>query len=229
MKHVYYIVLFSVILQGCKNKSKTDEFPSAGTITYSIDYSKEIKNSSTIGLMPREMTLSFKDHKTHYSFKSMFNVFSLDFYSPSSYDSCSTLFKFIDDCLIHVGSVNSNFFFFDQDLNPEIEYSENETKEIVDLSCEKAIVKFDDHSTYPIYYTKSIDLNQPNRHTPFKEVPGVLLEFCIDYNGIRFHFEASEIDYSIPKDTAFEIPQNVKRSTKSEIEGLIITLMNNFQ
>lgn len=218
-----------MLIQGCKQKSNKSDFPSAGTITYVIDYPKTITDSPTGSLMPRKLKLTFKDNKTHYSFKASFNVFSLDFYSSSNADSCTTLFHFMDKNLLHVGTINSTFFFFDKEVKPTIELNENETKEIAGVQCYQALIKFENQKQFLVYYTKSIDLKQPNRHTHLNEIPGVLMDFYVDYNNVRFHFTADKIDYEIPPQSMFEVPNSAKRTQKEEIESLINTLIKNFQ
>ncbi|GAF05056.1 hypothetical protein [Saccharicrinis fermentans] len=118
MKYTAYIVLLSVLIQGCKNKSNKSEYPTAGVISYTIIYPEEITKSPTGSLMPRILKLSFKDNQTRFSFKGSFNIFSLDFYSLSTKDSCATVFRFMDNNLLHTGSTDSNFFFFGNNTNP---------------------------------------------------------------------------------------------------------------
>ncbi|MGQ1787743.1 MULTISPECIES: hypothetical protein [unclassified Saccharicrinis] len=229
MKYTAYIVLLSVLIQGCINKSNKPEFPNAGVITYNIAYPKEITDSPTGSLMPRELKLIFKDNRTRFSFKGSFNIFSLDFYSPSAKDSCATLFRFMDNNLLHIGPISSNFFFFNNGSTPSITYLKNETKNVAGISCSKAMVQFDKDEPFAIYYTGDINIDNPNRHTPFKEIPGILMEFHIDFNGVRFYFKACDVDYTIPDNAAFKIPSGFKRTPEKEIEALILTMINNFQ
>ena len=228
MKYTVYIILLSVFIQACGDKAAKSEFPSAGVITYVIDYPAQITNSPTGNLMPDKMMLSFNEHQIHYNFKGSFNVFSLDFYSPYPEDSCATVFRFMNNKMVSKGSVNSNFFIFDEGTTPRIKFNKKERKMIAGMACKKGEVTFKNFPPIEIYYTDSINLHNPNRHTPFENVPGVMLEFSVDYNGVRFHFKADKVDYSIPKKSEFDLPQNAKNIQRSEIEDLIITLIHNF-
>ncbi len=229
MKNLLYIAVMSIVIQSCVNKEIHNERPDAGTITYSIKYPEEIADLPTTSLMPKHMKFSFWQDHTRIGLKGSFNIFALDFYSPSTQDSCSTLFRFIDNKLIHTAPLASNFFFFDQDIKPSINLNYTETKEIEGLTCKKAQISYPKGDPFFVYYTQDIKLNNPNRHTPLADVPGVVLDFYVDYNDIRFHFSACKIDFETPEHKLFELPTDAKTSSKSEIEGMVLTLINNFQ
>ena len=229
MQYISYLILFSVLLQGCASSSKDLDFPSAGVITYAIDYPDEISDSPSAKLMPNQLKLSFKNHKRRYHFNGTFNIFSLDFISLSPTDSCVTIFRFMDNNLLHAGSVGSNFFLFDKKSDPTIKLIESETKEIAEMTCFKAIVDYPDVEPFSVYYSKNVDLKMPNRHTPYAEIPGILMEFYLDYNDVRFHFVANHIDYTVPDDTVFAIPDIAKATPESEIEDLVLTLIQTLQ
>ncbi len=229
MQYITYFMLLSVLLQGCASSSKQPDFPSAGVITYHIDYPDEIGNSPAAKLMPNQLKLSFKNNMRRYNFNGSFNIFSLDFISLSPTDSCVTLFRFMDSNLLHASPVDSNFFLFDKKNDPIIKLIESQTKEIAKMICFKASVKYPDGESFSVYYSKDIDLQMPNRHTPYSEIPGVLMEFYLDYNDVRFHFTANHIDYTIPEDSVFEIPSIAKETPESEIEDLILTLIKTLQ
>ena len=229
MRLAAYILLLSVFLQGCGDKSPHSGFPSAGVITYAIDYPEEITNSPTGSLMPDKMTLSFRDQQIRYHFKGSFNVFSLDFYSPCPEDSCTTVFRFMDKKMLSKGSEDVNFFIFNEGTTPSVTIKKDGTKEIAGMTCRHGKVRFKGAPEIDIYFSDSINLRKPNRHTPFEKVPGVMLEFSVDYNGVRFHFVAEEVDFAIPEKAMFTVPHETKTSHQEEIEDLIVTLIKSFQ
>ena len=229
MQYITYFILLSVFLQGCANSSKESDFPSAGVITYRIDYPQGIADSPMASLMPNQLKLSFKNHKRRYHFNGSFNIFSLDFISLSPNDSCVTLFRFMDNNLLHASPVESNFFLFDKEYDPTIKLIDSETKEIAKMTCFKASVNYPGGEPFSVYYTKDVDLKMPNRHTPYAEIPGILMEFYLDYNDVRFHFVANHIDYTVPDDTVFAIPDIAKATPESEIEDLVLTLIQTLQ
>ncbi len=229
MQYITFFILLSALLQGCASGSKDPDFPSAGVITYRIDYPLEISDSPAAKLMPNQLKLSFKNNMRRYNFNGSFNIFSLDFISLSPTDSCVTIFRFMDNNLLHAGPVESNFFLFDKKNEPIIKLVDNETKEIAKMTCFKAIVNYPDGEPFSVYYSKDVDLQMPNRHTPYAEIPGVLMEFYVDHNNVRFHFTALDIDYTIPEDSVFTIPRIAKATPEDEIEDLILTLIKTLQ
>lgn len=229
MQYITYFILLSFFLQGCASDSKDSDFPSAGVITYNIDYPEEISGLSMASLMPNTLKLSFKNNMRRYHFNGGFNIFSLEFISLSPTDSCVTIFRFMDSNLLHASPVESNFFLFDKKNDPVIALIDSETKEIANMTCYKATVSYPNGEPFSVYYSKDVDLQMPNRHTPYTKIPGVLMEFYVDYNNVRFHFTANHIDYTIPEDTVFNIPRIAKATPESEIEDLILTLIETLQ
>ncbi|WP_152541856.1 hypothetical protein [Saccharicrinis fermentans] len=112
---------------------------------------------------------------------------------------------------------------------PTITYINDESKEVAGIQCKKAMVQFDSGDPFEVFYTNDIHIDQPNRHTPFRKVPGVLMEFHIDFNGIRFLFKASDISYDSPKKSTFNIPEDATPTPEKEIEALILTMIESFQ
>ncbi|SMO51154.1 GLPGLI family protein [Saccharicrinis carchari] len=229
MRFISYIIILLILLQACANSSQRSDFPNAGEITYRIHYPEEISESPTSNLMPGELILRFNDNMRRYSFKGSFNIFSLDFYSLSPSDSCATIFRFMDNHLLDMGSSESNFFFFDKANEPIIKLIDGPTKDIAGVPCLEATINYPGKETFSVFYTKSINLNMPNRNTPFDKIPGVLMEFFVNYNGVRFHFTAQNIDFIPPEESEFELPDGAKHTSEKEIEGMILTLINNFK
>ena len=217
------------MLSGCKSTDNKTELPDEGVISYAIEYPNEITELPTSSLMPKNMKFSFKKQRIKYSLKGSFNIFSLNFISASPSDSCTTLFRFIDKNLTSTTPSDKKIFFFDTNDTPTITYLNDETKVIAGFNCKKAMVNFKDTEPFYVFYTNEINLQHPNRNSLLNEINAVLLEFFVDFNGVRFHFTAEDFDYSHPPRSEFKIPKKTEQSTQAEIEALIITLINNFQ
>ncbi|TLX72640.1 hypothetical protein E9993_17540 [Labilibacter sediminis] len=230
MKHLIYIFFISFFLFSCNNKkTKKTALPEQGVISYAIEYPNEISQAPTASLMPQTMKFSFKKQKIAYYLKGSFNIFSLNFISHSPTDSCTTIFRFIDRNLESSTPPDKRIFLFNTKETPKIIYLNNHTKVIAGFNCRKALVTFKETEPFYVYYTNEINLINPNRNSILGDIKGVLMEFFIDFNGVRFHFTAENFDSSNPPRSEFKIPRKTEPSTQEEIEALIITLINNFQ
>lgn len=228
MRHLSNTLVVLLLLSGCNNIEKKNNVPDTGVISYLVEYPEEISNSPNGSLMPKELLLSFSEQQLKISLKGSFNVFSLNFISLTPNDSCTTIFKVMDKNLISKDPNNKQLFFFNRTGHPEITFLNHETKVIAGFKCKKAVVKFKDFDAYNVFYTSDINLQSPNRNTPLTEIKGVLMDFFVLYNGIKFHFIANSFDNSHPSYVEFKIPENAKQSSQKEIETLITSLINHF-
>jgi GLPGLI family protein len=100
------------------------------------------------------------------------------------------------------------------------------TKNILNFECQHAIVTIPSKNfSFDVYYTSEIKIEKPNANTPLSEIPGVLLEFQVEMNGILMHLVASEfIDGSVP-DKLFEIPEGYVEVQKSQMDEIFKGIM----
>ncbi len=227
----YYTVLFLfvVVLGGCGVKDKSSNVIDHGTIVYHIDYPQEVLNSSMGALMPDKWLYIFSDNKIKHELKASFNVFSLNFISDSPLDSCDVLFTFMDKNLFYPIAINDHFFLYDKDAKVVVTYEPEVTKVIAGFNCSKATIKFEGHEPIDIFYTDEIQLIEPNRHTPMKIIPGVLMEFTVDYDSLKLKLTAKEFIDEHPPLSAFKIPKGAKISNKDEVVAMIDALLKTIQ
>ena len=98
-----------------------------------------------------------------------------------------------------------------------------ETKEIAGYTCKKAVVNCTDPLIKPfyVYYTNEILINDPNRHTPFKSIDAVLLEFQIKLYDINMRVTASHVRSGKISGKEFEITKDYERINKKTMEEII--------
>lgn len=224
-----YSILLSILIASCQSSDKGSSYPSAGTLQYKIAYPKSISESPTISILPQELNLSFHNNKIRNEIKGGFSLFSLNFYSPSPDDSCYVTFNFMSRVLSYSMDKRNCMFLYDQEEAENIIYFENETKIIAGFNCNKALAQFKNQEPFIIYYTQEIKLKQANRHTPFKEVPGVLMQFPVVYKGMKLTITADTFSAKKPAASTFKLPRESSHSTKNEIDSIVTTLLNNFK
>ncbi len=223
------LFLLLILIEGCGEKKQGSKVVDHGTIVYHIDYPEEVLNSSLGTLMPDKWLYIFNKNKIKHELKASFNVFSLNFISDSPVDSCDVLFTFMDKNLYYPIAINDHFFLYDKDAKVVVTYEPEVTKVIAGFNCSKATIKFEGHEPIDVYYTDEIQLLEPNRHTPMKIIPGVLMEFTVDYDSLKLKLTAKEFIDESPSMSTFKIPKNASISNKDEVVAMIDALLKTIQ
>ncbi len=223
-----YILLLTIVLASCNSPSKRVVSPKSGTVIYKVEVLDSGVSEGSGNFLPNELQFIFRDNQVKHYLKGSFNIYSLSLISTSPQDSCAILFQFMDKCLFYSMHGKDCFFLYDQYEHAKVNLDYSETKKIVGFNCKKAQITYDNHEPVFVYYTTDIQLKKPNRHTPLNEIPGVLLEFPFEYNGVKLHVSAIEFSGNTPSGQEFLIPVNVKQSSRCEVESMVQTLMDNF-
>jgi hypothetical protein len=100
----------------------------------------------------------------------------------------------------------------------------NETKVLSGYTCKQAILKTTEDdgtvTTDTIYYTSEIGCADLNFSTPFKDVPGAVLQYT-EYTAqiqATASYKVKEIKKSKVSDNVFLIPDDYKEVTKEEFK-----------
>jgi len=229
LKYYTVILLLVILFDGCNEDKKSSNVIDHGTIVYHIDYPAEVLSSSIGALMPDKWLYKFNKNKIKHELKASFNVFSLNFISDSPLDSCDVLFTFMDKNLYYPIAINDHFFLYDKDAKVVVTYEPEITKVIAGFNCSKATIIFEGNEPIDVFYTDEIQLLEPNRHTPMKIIPGVLMEFTVDYDSLKLKLTAKEFIEDTPSANEFKIPKNAVASNKDEVVAMIDALLNTIQ
>jgi GLPGLI family protein len=102
-----------------------------------------------------------------------------------------------------------------------------DTKSIAGYLCHKAQVKVDSPNNqyfYDLWYTDQINIKDPNWCTPFKEIPGVLMEYRVERFNVVMHFTAVEVERTEILDTEFMVPKKYKEISIQAMEKNLMDL-----
>lgn len=94
-----------------------------------------------------------------------------------------------------------------------------ETKKIAGYSCEQAIGKLADGSSFTVFYTTEIRVENRDYDAQFKNLPGVPLEFESTVSNIKVKYTASRVSFDPVPIQRFEIPTSGYREMTYE-EGM---------
>lgn len=94
-----------------------------------------------------------------------------------------------------------------------------ETKKIAGYNCEQAIGKLADGSSFTVFYTTEIRVENRDYDAQFKNLPGVPLEFESTVSNIKVKYTANRVSFDPVPIQRFEIPTSGYREMTYE-EGM---------
>lgn len=223
-KIILVFVLSFTILQACNlniGKSGIAE----GTMKYNITYLEDEKDSPIISLMPSSLNMSFKNSSVIMEVEGWMGVFKSSFIKDSKNSEAITLLKMLNKKYYYRSKDDHSFLGFSEYNNAEIEY-DDEIKKILNFSCKHAMVLIPSKKlSFDIYYTDEIKIEKPNEYTPFVNVPGVLMEFQIEINGISMYLIASEVVETVISDDVFTVPDDYESVPREELDEIFANLI----
>ena len=172
------------------------------------------------------MVLKFKKNKLKNSIEGAMGFFSLINIAHLDEMTNATFLQFVDKKYSYQGQKHEEpccIMYFE---GMKIIYTD-ESKEILGFTGKKAIISFPDSSrdSFPIYYTTEISLKNPNIMNPYKEIPGVLLEFRANLGNSEIQMVAEKYSPEYLPDKEFHYPRNYREISKHEMEKIINALL----
>ena len=221
----YIAILFTSIIltTGC------DSFNGAvnqGVITYDISYPRPIEDKWMEKLMPSEMEMQFKNNRINTELTFGLGMIKIGFISNTEEKKLHELLKFMRNRNVSHREKNQIEELLKK-IPPHTIELLPDTKSIIGFLCHKALVHVkspNEAYSYDLWYTKEIQLKDPNWCTPFKKIPGVLMEYRVERFDVVMHFTAVELNQAEIPDTEFLIPSKYKEisieAMEKNLEGL---------
>ncbi|MFW6203185.1 MAG: hypothetical protein ACOC30_02690, partial [Marinilabilia sp.] len=178
-------------------------------------------------LLPDKMEYFFRPGQERISFKGNMGLYNLDFISDHESDSSITLLKMVNNKLYVPPSESEGLFIFHALQKGEVTLQEDSLREIKGYEARKAIVRHPEKkdANIDVWYTPEISAGKTNKNTPFSEIPGVMLEFAIYYNGVWFSLKPESIEKADHSDSVFEIPEGYNATSINEIEKMVAEIL----
>lgn len=216
--------LLPVLTYSCKKSPDTR--PEEGIIIYKIHYFDESINGYSKGLLPQQMVSRFKNNKVKNTIEGALGFFCLINISDLEEMTNTTSLKFIDKKYVYRGKKKEPPCCFSGFENVEIEFTDV-TKNIINYSCHEAVVSFPGttRKSFPVYYTTEINIDEPNATSPFKEIPGILMEFHAIIGKTRVIMVAEKYLPEKIADKEFIVPRHYKEVDKEELENILNALL----
>ena len=189
-----------------------------GSIKFKITYLKSEKEYPIISLLPTTLQMRFKNDNVILDLEGWLGIFKSSFVKNDK-QQAYTLLKILNKRYLYTSKEGEGYYGINISEDAKIIY-EDDTKEILGFKCRHAIVKLPNNTSFDVYYTPKIKVRNPTVNTPLDKIPGMLMEFCLNMNGIPMRLEAVEFHSDKIPDTAFDIPvdyENVPRSQMDDI------------
>lgn len=176
------------------------------------------------GMAPTKMTVKFKDNKSSAEMSAGMGLFSTTFISDPASKSMTQLVKLLNkkfSLVQDAEAVKKEVDAYPVEITPS-----KETKTIAGYKCKKAHVKVLDGnaSEFDIYYTKGLNIKNPNFANPYSSVDGVLMEYQMKKFGLEMKFTATSVKNVDVDDDVFELPPDYKPITEKEMNDLFVGL-----
>lgn len=168
--------------------------------------------------MPDKMVLKFKNGKYMTTLNAGMGMFEMNFIIDPEQDQLSQIVKLINKKYSLTMTGEQITQSVEKMPKHNIELS-GETKKILDYHCNKAIVTVDNESNdaFTVFYTDKIDIENPNKFSPFSSINGVMLEYQYEKYDVCMHFEAKKVKFTEVDDSEFEIPEDFTPITEIEM------------
>ncbi len=217
-------VLIFISLNSCKEIQHKDRIKE-GYIEYDIEYLDDSLDNFMKGLLPKKMTIKFKNNNTINKIEGFSGIVSFTHIQNFRDKRNITLVKVLNKKYKYIEKINDKSMFFDDLPGMKIELQDT-TIEICGFKSQKAkiIVPDSDIEPFFIYYTNDIIINNVNAQTPFKSIDGVLLEFQMDIYDMPMKLTAVKVQEAEISSDDFNIPKgydSINKKTMIEIIELL--------
>ena len=109
----------------------------------------------------------------------------------------------------------------------QLEFTDS-VRQIAGLECRQAIASFPGNAINPfnIWYTEEIRISNPNGNSPFRDIPGVMLEFNTLMGNANMHMTATGYVPLHISQKQFQAPKNFRPVSKEEMDRILSALLD---
>lgn len=206
-------LLAGILLSSCSQKIENDDGNALeqGQIIYDISYPYLDSNDIGLNLLPSEMTLTFRGDQ--YSTESIggMGLFAAGFISNNKEKTMDYFMKIISAKYVS-RFTGKGIKRFHNDFPSYRLVELDSTRTIAGTECNATQVLFYNNvvSDYIIWHTQQIQLKNSNWCSPFPAIPGVLMEYQVQQQGLVLKLKAKTIEADSVSLDHFKVPLDFK-------------------
>jgi GLPGLI family protein len=208
-------LIVSALFFSC-SPNANPKFISEGIIEYKA--SPVDPDNAMAALAPSKMTMKFKENFMEAEMTAGMGLFATSFISDPAKKQFIQLVKLINQKFALVIGGDSVKKEVDADPKPIIEMT-NDKKLIAGYNCTRAKITYADKSLagFDVWYTKELNIQNPNWSTPFHDIDGVLLEYQLKRYGLELRFTCTSVSKASIDESLFQLPSDYKIITSKEM------------
>jgi GLPGLI family protein len=220
------LLLFAVFTMSCSEQSHSGHL-SEGIIEYKVEYISDSAKALVTQMLPKTMTLKFKNNLSVNRIAGFFGFFEIANYANARKGTNSTCLKIIDNKYSYSSKEDEPLCCFDPFDGMTIVFHEGESRQIAGYNCNRATAHFEknNHKDFDIYYTNEINVKSPNSNNPFRDIHGVLMQFSLKMRNLNMEITADAVKPGTFKSSEFEMPKGYKAISKQKMEEYLFTML----
>ena len=213
------VLALLVMLFGCENftTSKISE----GTIEYAVTYPPGNQDNFMTSMLPATIKYNFKNNEASVDLEISMGIVSTSLIANLNKKQVMQTLSVMGKKFAVVMDTNGVKKMLEKEPKRKITFLK-ETKQIAGYKCEKAHIDFEADSIkdFDVYYTKDINIQDPNWSSPFNEIKGVLMEFQIQKYGVEMILTAKNVIKRDIEDGHFELSPDYKLISIEEMDQM---------
>lgn len=201
-----------------------------GTIEYSITYPQIPENNYLLDIMPDQMEMTFKDGIFRSDISAGMGLFQTSIISNKEDKMLTHSVKLLNKK--YASTLGSEDIIAVSPYYKDIRFEfTDKTKKIAGYECSEAIahIKGDSSWSFSVFYTNEINIETPNRLTPFEPIEGVLMEYDLYNYNTHMHFEAQEVTEKEVDPSLIDLEDGYVMITPSELKSEIESIFASIQ
>lgn len=214
---------------GCDGSSPFTTHISEGTIEYDVTYPTLDSNNLMLEMLPDKMVMRFKNNRYVSTLSTAGGIVEMGIVADLTNKQVFNKAKiFTDRYVLKMNAAEAQEF---SDVLPpfQVEYLDD-SEVLAEAHCSKVLLDFGTAKTesYVFCYTDEIDLNEPNWHTPYHDIKGVLLDYIIENYGMTMRLQATRIVAEPVDDSEFEVGDDYRDVSADEFDKLVVKNLEMF-
>ncbi len=223
-KYLIIVIAVFLIFQGsCKKASLSHE--RQGMIIYSITYLENDLEKFSTDLLPKKLTVRFRNDNTAMEIDGFFGLFNI----------CNVINVKKKTNITYLNVLDKKFYYEGKFDEPAAGFGKipkltirpgTHSREICGYMAKEAYVVLPGNEVpIPVYYTTDIPVQNPNWATPYRDINGVLLEFYLHISKLKMKLTATGVYFKDIDEKYFAPRKNYIKVSRKQFEDILNKLM----
>ena len=221
---LYSVILIFVILTiaGCKRFREMPAEMEGNYILYRVEYLEEKAGDIPTDLLPKKMEAYYTKNHVATHIDGFLGQFSLVQIANLRKRTVTTMLSFFGNKIYHTGQRGELPVGIHPLEDAEIMHS-SDTLHLSGVPAFKATVHTSGRS-YDIYYTREIDIRDPNITTPYPSIEYVLCDFQVQLSQLKMRLIMEDHQEKTIDTSVFNIPEEYREVSHATMEQIINNL-----